>query len=100
MAKKIPEKQLTEFKELLEKKGEEGFYHHAVATGVKLSTKIKNPEVEMMQLSEACLLLNRQTGENLYAIFAKVFKRAAHKLYRQFNKEEDKTVSKKFLRVV
>lgn len=100
MAKNITEKHIAEFKTLLEKKGEEGFYRHAVATGIKLSVKKPHPEIDMIELSEGFLLLNRQTGENLYSIIARIFKRAAHKLYRQFNKEDDKLVSKKFLRVV
>lgn len=100
MAKNITEKHIAEYKILLDKKGEEGFYRHAVATGIKLSITKKNPEVDMLELSECCLLLNRQTGDQLYATFSRIFKRAAHTLFRQFNKEEDKKISKKFLRAV
>jgi hypothetical protein len=100
MAKQITEKHISEYKILLDKKGEEGFYRHAVATGIKLSVTKKNPEIDMLELSDACLLLNRQTGEELYSIFSRIFRRAAHTLFRQFNKEEDKKVSKKFLRAV
>jgi hypothetical protein len=100
MAKNITEKHITEYKKLLDKKGEEGFYRHAVATGIKLSIQTPTPHVDMIELSDAFLLLNRQTGEEIYSNFSRIFRRAAHTLYRQFNKEEDKKINNKFLRAV
>lgn len=100
MAKNITEKHIEEYKKILDKKGEEGFYRHAVATGIKLSVKTDHPEIDMLDLADCFLLLNRQTGEPLYSDFARIFRRAAHTLFRQFNKEEDKQISKKFLRAV
>ena len=100
MAKNITEKHIIEYKKILDKKGEEGFYRHAVATGIKLSIKTQTPYVDIQELSEAFLLLNRQTGELLYSDFARIFRRAAHTLFRQFNKDDDKKISKKFLRAV
>lgn len=100
MAKKITEKHIAEYKILLDKKGEEGFYKHAIATGIKLSGKIKNPEDDMLQVADAFLLLHRQTGENLYLNFSRIFRRAAHSLYRIFNKKDDKQINKKFLQAV
>ncbi|SRR6266581_2514962 len=100
MAKNITEKNIVEYKKLLDKKGEDGFYRYSVATGIKLSVSKPNPHLEILELSEAMLLLNRQTGDEIYSIFSRIFRRAAHTLYRQFNKEEDKKISKKFLRAV
>ena len=100
MAKNITDKHITEYKNILDKKGEDGFYRHVVAVGIKQSITIKNPENDLIQLSEAFFLLNRQTGENLYHTLGKLLRRAAHKLYRQFNKEETTKISKKFLRAV
>lgn len=101
MSKNITEKHITEYTNLLNKKGEDGFYRHAVATGIKSSVKNDHPEIEILSLSESFFLLNRQTGIQLYSTFGRIFRRAAHTLYRQFNKEkEDKIISKKFLRAV
>lgn len=100
MVKNITEKHIEEYTKLLDKKGEDGFYRHVVAVGIKRSTQDEHPEIQTLHMSDAFFLLNRQTGDNLYSIFGRLFRRAAHTLYRQFNKEEDKKVSKKFLRAV
>ena len=100
MAKSISEKNIIEYKKLLEMKGEDGFYRHAVAFGIKESIQTPNPENEMLEMSEAFFLLNRRTGEDLYNTFGKIFRRAAHTLFRQLKKEETAKPSKKFLRVV
>jgi len=101
MAKNITEKHIEEYTKILDKKGEDGFYRHAVAVGIKQSTRNPTPQIDMLELSDAFFLLNRRTGENLYSTFGKLFRRAAHTLYRQFNKEDaNKPINKKFLRAV
>lgn len=100
MAKKISEESIKNYTEKLNKKGDDGFYRHLVAIGIKRSVDIKFPELEMEEMAEAFLLLFRRTGEQLYDKFYKLFRRAAHTLYRQFNKNEKSKAHNKFLHAV
>jgi hypothetical protein len=86
---------------LLNNKGEDGLYRHVVGTGVMRSVKVPNPDLEILDMSEAFFTLFRRNGDEAYFIIGKVLRRAAHALYRQFlriNKEKQK--SERFLNVV
>lgn len=101
MAKNISEESVKNYTEKLNKKGEDGFYRYLVAVGIKRSVEVANPEIEMMELGDAFLLLFRRTGDEIYDKFYKLFRRAAHCLYRQFNKNDNKDKKyNKFLRAV
>lgn len=101
MAKNISEESIKNYIERLNKNGEEAFYRHLIAIGVKRSVNVKNPENEMMDMSESFLQLNRRTGEEVYAVFYRLFRRAAHTLYRQLdNKNSQKKSNNRFLHAV
>lgn len=100
MTKNISDESIKNYTEKLNKKGEEGFYRHLVAVGIKRSVDISHPEIEMSQLSDSFLLLFRRTGIELYDLFYKLFRRAAHTLYRQFNRDKTSKINNKFLHAV
>lgn len=86
---------------ILKSKGEEGLYRHVVGTGVMRSVKVPNPEIEILDMSEAFFALFRRSGDDNYFVIGKVLRRAAHKLYRQFlHINKDKKKSGRFLNVV
>lgn len=86
---------------LLKRKGEEGLYRHIFGTGIMRSTKIENPEVEILDMSEAFFTLYRRSGKEDYFIIGKVLRKAAHALYRQFLRiNKDKKINIRFLNIV
>lgn len=87
--------------QLLKNKGEVGLYRHVVGTGVMRSVKERNPEIEILNLSESFFSLFRSTGNDDYFKIGRILRRAANKLYRQFLRiNKDKEVNLKFLNVV
>jgi len=88
---------------LLQSKGENGLYKQAVGNGIILSVKIKNPDLELLDISDGFFSLHRRGGDQAesYFIIGKVLRRAAHTLYRQFLRiNKVKTVNSRFLNVV
>lgn len=101
MALKLNEELARQYIELLEKKGESGLYKQAIAVGVRASVDIKNPENDILNLSEAFLLKFRTTGNEDYFIISKCLRRAAHALYREFLKSNKNIeFNKRFLNMV
>lgn len=101
MTKNISEETVKNNIAQLTKRGEEGFYRHLVAIGVKRSVSVKSPQDEMLELAESFLQLNRRTGEQIHADLYRLFRRAAHALYRQFNDNNTKSkVNNRFLHAV
>jgi len=101
MALKLNEELANQYIELLEKKGEVGLYKQAIAVGVRASVEIKNPENDILNLSEAFLLKYRVTANFNYFIISKCLRRAAHVLYREFLKKNNRAdINKRFLNMV
>lgn len=89
------------FKTVLKRKGSEGLYRHLIGVGVLKSISGNNSDFEMLNKSNSFFSLFRRTGEEVYFELGKVFRRAAHTLYRQLLKiNKDKRKSDKFLNVV
>ncbi len=59
-----------------------------------------SPEIEYMEYYNHFLLLSRREGEESYLEMAKVFRKAAHKLYRILIKLELTEKNLKFLNLV
>lgn len=101
MAKNISDESVKNNIAQLNKRGSDGFYRHLIAVGIKKSVNIENPQDEMIEMSDSFLQLNRRTGEEIYAELYRLFRRAAHSLYRQFNKQNKKSkINNRFLHVV
>lgn len=101
MVENISEERIKNYIQQLTERGEDGFYRHLIAIGIKRSIHIKDPQVEILNTSEGFLLLFRKTGDKIYDKFYRLFRRAAHTLYRQFNKKEAKSKqSNRFLHAV
>lgn len=75
---------------LLKERGENGLYKYAIAAGIKRSVKVENPENEILDLSDSFFILFRRTGEEKYFFIGKILRRAAHVIYRQLLKINDK----------
>jgi hypothetical protein len=82
-------------------RGENTLYKNAVAAGIKSGAMYINPEVEMLEASDAFYTLYKRTGDERFASISKILKRAANTVYRQFLKiYEDKVRNYRFLNVV
>ena len=87
--------------DILYEKGKQGLYYHCMATGIMRSMSTKNPDAEMLNISDGFLDLFRKKDNPDYLVIHNVLRKAAHNLYRQFLKvDENKTINKRFLNVV
>ena len=87
--------------------GEEKFYNLLLVVSVsklaylqKNDIKDKSPEIEFLDYYEENLTLYRRNGEQLYLDLAKVFRKAAHKVYRSMLKKKLIKKNDKFLNIV
>lgn len=98
--KKLPDSFVKTYVDILISSGEEGLYQRVVGMGVmRYAAKIKEPEVELLDLSESFFVAFRRTGDERLFIVGKVFRRAAHTLYRKLYKVTSEKNSR-FLRAV
>jgi hypothetical protein len=94
--------------ETFQKNGEMVFYHLLLSAGVKQLVKINlgnggksdRPDIQYLDLSERLLILYRQEGQDVHLALSKVFRRAAHKLYRLAHKKGLTRKSSRFLQLV
>lgn len=100
-SKKISKKRREEYVKLLHKSGEEKFYAAAVGVGMKESARCPNPEVQILDESDAMLYLYRRTGKEEYLRISKLLRKAAHVVYRQLLSQnaDKKPNPKRFLTV-
>jgi hypothetical protein len=87
--------------------GDEKFYNLLLFISVsklvylqKNSLKDKSPEIEFLDYYEENLTLYRRNGEQIYLDLAKIFRRAANKVYRSLLKKKLIKRSDKFLNVI
>lgn len=59
-----------------------------------------SPELEFLEHSEKFLLLYRRDDQEIYLVLARVFRKAAHKIYRMMLKKNMIVKSSKFLNLV
>ena len=98
--KKISDTLASEYIELLQKVGEEGLYKRTLGV-LDAGSKIENPDLEVLEFSEAFFSKYRATGEEAYFIIGKILRKAAHKIYRQLlEKDKAKKINTKFLNLV
>jgi hypothetical protein len=87
-------------------KGEDKFYSLLLTLAVDRMIEIKNgkkaspPEEDLLSYYEKFLIMYRREGEELYLDIAKVFRRAAHKIYRISVKNNNIKPNCKFLHAV
>lgn len=87
--------------QILKEKQELGFYKHIIAAGIKRTITSDNADVEVLDLSEQFFILNRKSPNEDYFIIGKILRKAAHTLYRNFNKiDKNRPRNDKFLQLV
>ena len=87
--------------------GEQKFYRFLLLYALnkliyieKGSFKGKSPELEFLDYHEQFIILYRREGEDVYLELARVFRRAAHKVYRVMLKKKMTERNAKFLNMV
>lgn len=58
------------------------------------------PNIELLEYHDQLIILYRREGEDIYLRLAKIFRRAAHKIYRIMLKKQMSQKNPKFLNVV
>lgn len=98
---KLTAENIQIYEKLLSEKQEEGLYRSIIGAGIIRSSKIPCPEVEILNTADAFFSLFRRSGKEEYFIIGKTLRRAAHKLYRELRKMDDKRPDdNRFLRLV
>lgn len=87
--------------------GEQKFYRNLLCYAINKLIKIRDdeysgtsPELEFLDYSERFLFLYRREGDSIYLELSKVFRKAAHKIYRMMLKKGMTPKNMKFLNVV
>jgi hypothetical protein len=90
-----------EYIKLFDKKGEIGLYKWAVGEGVVSLSVCESPDVMFLDLAEYFFALSRSTGNKKYFVVGKIFRKAAHKLYRVlFILKPDHQINSRFLNII
>lgn len=99
MERKLSQNQLKTYLEMLLRHGEDGLYRKVLGQGIiRYAANIKNPEVDLLDISEAFFSAYRAGGDDKFFIIGKVLRRAAHTLYRQLKHDKDQNT--RFLNAV
>lgn len=87
--------------------GEQKFYRFLILYALnkliyieKGSFKGTSPELEFLDIYDQFIILHRREGEDIYLELARVFRRAAHKVYRVMLKKSMTERNAKFLNLV
>lgn len=87
--------------------GEQKFYRSLLSDAVNKLIKIKDgdykgtsPELELLDYSERFLQLYRREGSSPYLELSRLFRKAAHKIYRVMLKSSMTSKNSKFLNLV
>lgn len=101
MRKKITDSQVKTYISLLEERGEAGLYKFIVGNGiVQFASGSKNPDVDLLEISDCFFSLYRSSGEYNYFVVGKILRRGAHTIYRKLLKSKNRPVNNKFLNIV
>lgn len=97
---------LKEFLDKYKLIGEEKFYKFLLVYSIKKliffekENKVSQPNLELLEIHNQFIILYRREGEDIYLNIAKVFRKAAHKIYRVMLKKGLINKSDKFLNLV
>lgn len=85
--------------------GDENFYQFLISYALtKIEEKKKknniNPEIELLNYSDRFLHLYRKENKEVYLIISKIFRKAAHSIYRKLLKQKMIKENKRFLNLV
>lgn len=87
--------------------GELRFYRHLLAFGTDKMMHIEkgthrgtSPELMLLNCYDQFIILYRREGEDIYLDLARVFRRAAHKVYRVMLKSQMTGKNQRFLNLV
>ena len=77
----------------LRKLGEAPLYRKIVGRGIRQSVEITHPENDCLNYAEAFAALYRKDDKEEYAILARIFRRAAHCILRELNRQNKDRIS-------
>ena len=87
--------------------GEHRFYrfllHYAVSKLIKISNdeyRGTSPEIELLDHADRFLQLYRREQQEVFLELSRIFRKAAHKIYRLMLKRQLTTINARFLNVV
>ena len=82
--------------------GQNLFYSFLInyATNKVMEKKDVSPEIELLNYYDRFLFLYREENKEIYLEIAKVFRRAAHKIYRALLNKKKTARNKRFLNLV
>ena len=90
-----------QYEALLDKEGEYKFYRHVLGQGFISRHRFDDPDLMMLDQSDAFFCLFRRTGNEKHFVIAKLLRRAAHKLYREFRRiNDERPKNSRFLQLV
>ena len=85
----------------LKENGERGLFCFVVEQGIAAKAVFKNPDVDVLNQSDAFFKLFRNTGQEVYFTIGRVLRRAAHHLYREFqSKDKKRPINLRFLNII
>lgn len=101
---RISTKQQEDYLKKLDERGEFGLYKFILGSVLNNWSRgigVKNPDVELLDLSESFFSLSRATGDKKSFLLGKVLRKVSHKLYRVTRAVDKKKVSNdRFIRSV
>lgn len=101
MAKKLSENQTKTYVKVYEERGANGLYKFIVGNAiVRFASGVKNPETDLLDLSDSFFSLFRCSGEDVHFDIGKTMRRGAHTIYRMLLKTANKQINNKFLNIV
>lgn len=88
-------------------KGEDRFYRFLISYAVNKLVAISNgtykgiaPDLELLEYYDQFIILYRREGDSVYLDLARLFRKAAHKIYRVMLKKDMTPRNGKFLNLV
>jgi hypothetical protein len=98
---RLEKKARDEYERRLRSGGQDALYRFVVGKGVISRADCGNPELIILDHSDAFFSLYRQTGQEIYFIIGKILRRAAHSLYRELRRiDKNKNINARFLNIV
>lgn len=98
---RVTKQTMENYERRLKNKGEVGLFNSVVGQGFNDKAQFNEPEVMILDRSEAFFALYRSTGKEDYFIIGRILRKAAHRLYRQFHRMyTEHPINKRFLNIV
>jgi hypothetical protein len=84
--------------------GEQRFYRLLLSNGIKqlasMPSELPHPELQYLDMSDKLLILFRREKQPIYLDLSRIFRRAAHKLYKVSKQIGLSATNKRFLQLV